>query len=210
MEQSFFDYNISPNAGIDNFFVGSANYDAFNFLIKNELYNNQIFLYGPTKSGKTHLSLIWQKKFNAIIYNNNIDKVICLKRNILIDNVFNEIIEEDIFHIINHCILFNLKLLVTSDLLLNDYNFKLNDLSSRLKSFFNLKLNLPDDELLMNLMIKLFSDKQIIIKNPEIFNYIIKRVDRSYEQIFLLIDKIDTLLLRKNKQLTIPLIRELI
>ena len=62
----------------------------------------------------------------------------------------------------------------------------------------------------MNLMIKLFNDKQIIVKNPEIFNYIIKRVDRSYEKVFILISKIDKLLFEKNKQLTIPLIKELI
>ena len=59
-------------------------------------------------------------------------------------------------------------------------------------------------------MIKLFNDKQIIIKNPEIFNYIIKRVDRSYERVFILIDKIDKFLFEKNKQLTIPLIKKLI
>ena len=210
MEQTFFDYQIKPNVDIDNFFVGNANQNAYNYLIKDNLNSSQIFLNGPLKSGKTHLSLIWKKKFNAIIYNNNIKEIINLKRNILIDDVFTKIIEEEVFHIINHCNSFNLKLLVTSNLFLNDYNFKLNDLSSRLKSFINLRLNLPDDELLMNLMVKLFSDKQIIVKNPEIFNYILKRADRSYEQIFFLIDRIDKLLLKKNKQLTIPLIKELI
>ena len=59
-------------------------------------------------------------------------------------------------------------------------------------------------------MIKLFNDKQIIVKNTEIFNYIIKRVDRSYQKIFILINKIENLMQKKNKQLTIPLIKELI
>ena len=72
------------------------------------------------------------------------------------------------------------------------------------------KIDLPDDELLMNLMLKLFKDKQIIIKNPEIFNYILRRVQRSYEKIFLLIEKIDRLSLEQKRQLTIPLIKELI
>ena len=77
-------------------------------------------------------------------------------------------------------------------------------------TFLNIKIDLPDDELLINLMLKLFHDKQIIVKNPEIFNYIIKRVDRSYENVFHLVNKIDNLLMKKNKQLTIPLIKELI
>jgi len=81
---------------------------------------------------------------------------------------------------------------------------------SRLKTFINIKIDLPDDELLINFMIKLFHDKQIIVKNPEIFNFIINRVQRSYEKIFNLINKIDKLLLKENKQLTIPLIKKLI
>jgi len=103
-----------------------------------------------------------------------------------------------------------LNILIISNISLFDYQFELKDLSSRLKTFINIKINLPDDQLLMNLMIKLFNDKQIIVKNPEIFNYILKRVDRSYEKIFILIDKIDKILFEKNKQLTIPLIKELI
>ena len=103
-----------------------------------------------------------------------------------------------------------MNILIISNISLLDYQFELKDLSSRLKTFINIKINLPDDQLLMNLMIKLLNDKQIIIKNPEIFNYIIKRVDRSYEKVFILIDKIDKLLFEKNKQLTIPLIKKLI
>ena len=66
--------------------------------------------------------------------------------------------EENIFHIINHCHFHNLKILITSSQFnLSNYQFKLNDLSSRLKTFINIKINLPDDELLINLMIKLLS-----------------------------------------------------
>ena len=102
------------------------------------------------------------------------------------------------------------QLTITSSIKLNEHIFQLKDLSSRLKTFINVNIDLPDDELLVNLMTKLFHDKQIIVKNPEIYHYIIKRVHRSYEKIFNLIDKIDKLLMKKNKQLTIPLIKELI
>ena len=209
MEQSFFNYNLRPNFSLNDFFVGSSNIEAYNLLINNKKINN-LFLIGPAKSGKTHLSFIWQKKFNGIIYNNNINQILENKSDIIIDNIFNNINEEEIFHIINHCSLVNCKILVTSSIGLNEYNFQLKDLSSRLKTFINVNIDLPDDELLVNLMTKLFHDKQIIVKNPEIFHYIIKRVDRSYEKIFHLIDKIDNLLMKKNKQLTIPIIKELI
>ncbi len=210
MKQTFFNYNLKPHLAIDDYFVGNSNNESFNILIKNNNSNNNFFLYGPNKSGKTHLSLIWKNKFNALIYNNNLNEIINTKKNVLIDDIFNNINEENIFHLINHCNLNKLKLLVTSHIYLYEYIFQFEDLSSRLKTFINIKIDLPDDELLVNLMIKLFNDKQIIIKNPEIFNYILRRVQRSYEKIFLFIERIDKLSLTKKRQLTIPLIRELI
>ena len=209
MKQIYFNYNLEPQLKIEDYFVSSSNIKSYNALIKDYKSKN-IFLYGPKNSGKTHLGLIWKDKYNAIIFNNNIDIILNNKKNILIDNIFKNIIEEDIFHIINHSNLYNLNLLVTSNIFLNDYQFKLEDLSSRLKTFINIKIDLPDDDLLINLMIKLFNDKQIIIKNPKLFNYILKRVNRSYEKIFLLVEKIDNLSLEKKKQLTIPLIKNLI
>ena len=209
MEQSFFNYNLRPNFSISDYFVGTSNIEAYNLLINTQNINN-LFLVGPSKSGKTHLAFIWQKKFNAIIFDNNIKEILQNTSNVIIDNIFDNINEEEIFHIINHCSSVNSKILVTSNIKLNEYTFQLKDLSSRLKTFININIDLPDDELLINLMTKLFHDKQIIVKNPEIFHYIIKRVHRSYDKIFHLIDKIDNLLMKKNKQLTIPIIKELI
>lgn len=69
---------------------------------------------------------------------------------------------------------------------------------------------MPDDDLIINLIIKLLHDKQIIIKNKEIFHYILKRIERSYEDTFLLIENIDKLSLEKKRELTIPLIKKLL
>ena len=210
MKQSFFNYNLDTDYNIENFFVGSSNSYAYETLLNNQKQFKNFFLVGPNKSGKTHLGNIWKKKFHAIKFKNNINEIMQNRNNVYVEDIFNNFNEENIFHIINHCFLNNLKILITSNLNIANYNFILRDLSSRLKTFVQIKIDLPDDQLLINLMIKLFHDKQIIIKNPDILNYIIKRVDRSYEKIFILIDKIDKLLLTKNKQLTIPLIKELI
>ena len=210
MKQSFFNYDLHPNLTINDFYVGSSNVDAFNLLIKQENNNEKLILIGPEKSGKTHLSNIWKNKNNAFKYNGNFKFLIERKSNILIDDLFKNLNEEELFHLINHCHFNNLKILITSSDYINFYNFKLVDLSSRLKTFYKIKITLPDDELLINLMIKLFHDRQIIVKNPDIFNYIIKRIGRSYDKVYTLIDKVDKLLLQKNKQLTIPIIKELI
>ena len=59
-------------------------------------------------------------------------------------------------------------------------------------------------------MTKLFSDKQIIIKNKEIFDYIFTRLSRTYLDIYMFVEKLDRLSLEKKRQLTIPLIKEII
>ena len=60
------------------------------------------------------------------------------------------------------------------------------------------------------LMVKLFSDKQIIIKNQEIFDFIFKRLNRTYLDICNFVERLDRLSLEKKRQLTIPLIKEII
>ena len=60
------------------------------------------------------------------------------------------------------------------------------------------------------ILTKLLIEKQFIIKNPEIFEFLIKRIERSYQSIYDLVDKLDKLSLEKKRQLTIPLIKEII
>ena len=118
--------------------------------------------------------------------------------------------EEDLFHLINHCKLNNLKMYFTSSKNIQTYEFKLKDLYSRLREFCYLEIKTPDDEMCKMLMVKLFTDKQIIIKNKEIFEFIFNRVKRTYLDLYIFVEKLDKLSLQKKRQLTIPLIKEII
>jgi chromosomal replication initiation ATPase DnaA len=51
------------------------------------------------------------------------------------------------------------------------------DLESRTKSFLNLGIELPTDDLLRVIISKSFSDKQVEV-TPKISEYIIKNIDR--------------------------------
>ena len=210
MEQSYFNYNLKPGLAIDDFFVSTSNKKAYNFILNKKIDNKKILLIGPNKSGKTHLGKIWQKNNNAVSYENNFEIILNYKKNIFIDDFFKNINEEQIFHLINHCSINKLTILLTSNKEVFEHNFLLKDLVSRLKTFNLLRINLPDDDLIINLIIKLLHDKQIIIKNKEIFHYILKRIERSYEDTFLLIENIDKLSLEKKRELTIPLIKKLL
>ena len=207
--QEFFNYYLSEIKDEDNFFTNSTNKDVLD-IINNNLINQNIFLYGPPKSGKSHVVNIWKDKNNAIIFDNNFDDLLNIKKNIIIDNLNKNKSEEQIFHLINHCKSSNLKIFITSSTELRNFSFHLEDLFSRLCTFYYIKINQPDDEMCKILMTKLFFEKQIIIRNKDIFDFIINRVSRTYKDIYLLVQKIDKLSLQKKRQLTIPLIKEIL
>ena len=100
--------------------------------------------------------------------------------------------------------------MIISDKKINDINFSFVDLSSRLKTFDYLEIKQPDDEMLLTILTKLLIDKQFIINSNEIFEYILRRVDRTYEAINKIVSKLDILSLEKKRQLTIPLIKEIL
>jgi chromosomal replication initiation ATPase DnaA len=207
IKQKSFNYKFNSNNDEFDFFVNQTNFYAFNALINNKYKYS--FLNGPKKSGKTYLSKIWLKKNNAIQYHNNYELLLDQKNNVLIDNlIFYD--QEKIFYIVNNCILNNSKVLITSDNKINEINFEFKDLSSRLKTFSNLEINQPNDEMLFAILTKLLVERQFIIKSNEIFEYIIRRVDRTYQGINDIVKKLDILSLEKKRQLTIPLIKEIL
>ena len=207
-KQKIFNFNFNEFDDYSNFYVNETNFDAYNSILKKN--EHKIFLYGPIKSGKSYLGDIWRQKYNAIKYENNFEKIININKNILIDNISNKLNQEEIFHIINHCSLNNLYILITSNLLIDEIKFNLNDLNSRLKIFTFLKINKPDDDMLLNILTKLFIQKQFVINSKEIFQFILKNTNRTYENIINIVNRLDTLSIEKKRQLTIPLIKEIL
>ena len=206
-KQKIISYTFDDDINDSNFFVNETNFHAFNKLINQESLFS--FLYGPKKSGKSFLAHIWKNKHNANKLSNNFEEIIKKKDNILIDDL-HSFDQEIIFHLVNYCILNNLKILITSPYKINDINFKFNDLPSRLKTFSFLEINNPDDEMLITVLTKLLLDKQFIVNSNDIFEYILRRVERSYKGIYDIVDKLDVLSLEKKRQLTIPLIKEIL
>ena len=206
-KQKIISYTFKDDINELNFFVNRTNFHAFNRLMN--LESKFSFLFGPKKSGKSFLAQIWKNKYNANKLSNNFEELINKKSSILIDDL-HLFDQEIIFHLVNYCTLNNLKILITSPYKINDINFRFNDLPSRLKTFSNLEINNPDDEMLLTILTKLLVDKQFIVNSNDIFDYILRRVDRSYNGIYDIVDKLDVLSLEKKRQLTIPLIKEIL
>ena len=210
-QQRIFNFKIKQNFDNDDFYVSKSNELAHKVLLNLNKPEKYIYLKGSLKSGKTHLGLLWKRIHNAIFFNyDDYDQIMSQKKNVFVDNLIYEINEEKLFYLINHCYNNNLKILITSELSLFDYQFKLNDLLSRLKSFYFVEILDPNDELIINLLVKLLYDRQIKINNDEIFSFIIKRINRTYLDIYNFVDKVDKLSLSQKRQITIPLIKELL
>tara|TARA_B100000945_G_scaffold269684_1_gene230691 strand:- start:981 stop:1610 length:630 start_codon:yes stop_codon:yes gene_type:complete len=207
-KQKIFNFDFSNNNSNLDFYVNKTNIDAYNLI--NSSNNLNIYLKGPKKSGKSILSNIWLKINKGIIYENNFNYIINNKKNLLIDNINNLLNQEELFHMLNHYNSNNLKVLITSHYEINEIDFSLNDLTSRLKTFTYSKINNPDDDMLIHVLTKLFIEKQFIINSNEIFQFILKTANRSYEDMYYLVKKLDTLSIEKKRQLTIPLIKEIL
>ena len=208
IKQKIFNFNFNLNDNNLNFFVNSTNKNAFDGITSQNLKG--IFLVGPNKSGKSSLANIWLNKFNGIKFNNNFEQIINNYKNVLIDDIDQQNNEENLFHILNHCKLNSLNILITSKYQIKDMQLGLNDLISRIKTFNFFEIYKPDDEMLINLLTKLFVEKQFVINSNDIFKYILNNAERSYEDVFNIVNKLDKLSLEKKRQLTIPLIKEIL
>ena len=206
-KQKTFEYKFVNNNILPNFYINLTNENAYEGVINS---GNKTLLYGPRKSGKTEISNMWVIKNNAVVFKNNLDNLININKNILIEDLDKILNYENIFHLINHATSYKLKILITTSVSISNLNIKLNDLVSRLKTFNYLEIYSPDDDMLLNILTKLFIDKQFIINSNSIFNYILKRANRSYEDMIKIVEKLDKLSLEKKRQLTIPLIKEIL
>ena len=199
-----------------DYYVSSNNFSAYR-LIENwpDWPDKWVNIFGPSGSGKTHLSNILKKKIKSSeiidaknIIEGNLSKFEYLKC-LIIDNYKSNVDENLLYTIINQSKQLDNFILINSLAPIKNFNFQLNDLQSRAKSFINLGIELPTDELLLVIISKYFSEKQIKV-NPKISEYIIRNIDRSYEKVFKFIKEIDDLSLSSGKAININLIKKVL
>ena len=205
--------------GREDFLVNSRNEDAVCFIdnFPNQKINSGI-LIGSRGSGKTHLvnvlcSNLGRKKWSFLNpKNENIYDIFSINDLVIIEDInnFNSKEDEDfLFHSINLSKELNKALLLTSSRKISKLDFKTLDLVSRLDAMQAAFIEEPDDMLMEALIIKLFNDRQIIIK-PNIVNFLMQRIERSYLGVAEIIDLIDKVSLSRKKSVSISLIKGLI
>ena len=215
INQKIIKFNYEKNLKSDDFFTSTSNKHVYNFLNSWPKWEkNFLNICGEKLSGKSHLMNIFLKKFKGIIFDaykfNNHDLAnIKLHENIIIEDLNEEINEKLIYTLINIIDQSNKYLIITTLKPISELDFNLIDLKSRTKNFLIQNIKKPDDELVFALLIKNFSDRQITIEK-KLVNYIVKRIHRSYSNIFDFIYKIDEVSLKKKKSINLSIIREIL
>jgi len=128
---------------------------------------------------------------------------------LIIENLNEKVSENLLFSLWNFALQDNKYLLITSTKPISAYKFKLPDLKSRASSSLMIGINLPSDDLISVILAKNFSDKQIKVEKKHI-DYIIKRIDRSYEKISQFISILDKYSLKKSNPFNLKLIKEVL
>ena len=215
LNQLLLNFEYKQNFKDEDFYVSSSNYYAFNLISTWPKWEkNFLNICGEKYSGKTHLTNIFIKKFKGIkieanLFENKNLNEIKIYENIILDNFDKNIDENLIYSLFNVIDQDNKYLIINSLNPINEMNFKLDDLKSRTKNCLVAKIDKPDDDLMFALILKNFSDRQIVI-DKKLINFIIKRVDRSYDKIFEFIYKIDQISLKKKKPIDFKIIKEVL
>jgi len=215
LNQLLLNFDYKQNFRDNDFYVSKSNYFAFNIINSWPKWEkNFLNICGDKYCGKSHLINIFLKKFKGIIieassFKDEHLKEIKLFENIVLENFTENTDERLIYSLFNIIDQDNKYLIINSLIPIEKIDFKLNDLRSRTKNCLIAQIEEPDDELMFALILKNFSDRQIVI-DKKLIDYIIKRIDRSYGKIFEFIYKIDEVSLKKKKSIDFKIIKEVL
>ena len=199
----------------EDFYVSLSNQKAYDFINSWPKWVKRIInIFGPSGSGKSHLASILKKKTSCLIIDSNQlnEKTFSefkTREALVIENLDEQVSEELLFSLWNIALQDNKYFLITSKKPINSYKFKLKDLISRVNSSLTIGIKLPSDDLISVILAKNFSDKQIKVEKKHI-DYIVKRIDRSYEKISQFILTLDKYSLKKGSPFGLKLIKEVL
>lgn len=213
-QQYIFPLFDKPLYLLDNFINSPSNHSAYCVINNWQIawgikpYQLSLLIYGPSSSGKTYLTKIWQNLSNAFVVSKDLQEIsneLISKHAAFIIEDIEELEEETILHyfnLINEC---GKYLLMTTGRFIN--NFVLPDLTSRINSLMKIEIKQPDDELMSKLIFKHFSEHAIIV-NDQIINYLLINLPRQFNQMTILLAKITQFALVAQQPVTLSLIKK--
>ena len=192
----------------DDLIVSTANAQAVELLDSwPDWPGNTVILHGPVGTGKSHMARIWAAQAGA----ETLDAATLAAFEPGDANCFaiedlgrGALDEKALFHLLNHVRAHGGHCLITSREPPNDWGVALPDLASRLRAANLVEISAPDDNLLRQVIVKLFSDRQLAV-DPGVVDYLVTRMERSLGAAGVLVDEIDREALARRSRVTRPL-----
>ena len=216
--QLIFDLGDEVSLNRDDFIVSDSNKDAMAWI---DSWPNWpvnfpgLNIFGAPSSGKSHLANIWKSKSNALSINAasldvlNVRELLIDHKNVLVDNFDNSWREETLLHLYNFIQELGGSFIVISEQPVSQMDIKLPDLASRVSTLSTVELKKPDDEIIKGVMRKLFKDRQIDVSN-DVVNYLCRRMERSFEEVRRLVDRLDKISLSEKNAINLSLARRIL
>ena len=172
-----------------------------------------VILAGPVGSGKSHLAGIWKEHSGAENIHPTAGSnaaVAAAHGPVLFEDVDREGFDDtELFHVINSVRENGHSLMMTSRLWPMSWPVQLADLRSRLKAATVVEIGEPDEELLSQVIVKLFSDRQLNIDDKLVL-YIVNRMERSLNAAQTIVERLDRLALARGTKITRSLAAEVL
>ena len=224
ISQLALDFPHRPSLGRDDFLVAANNQDAVSMVESWPMWPFfAICIYGPSGCGKTHLANVFANNISnltnypyripfiraAQLNLENIHELFAQNKCLVVEDLENLQNQEALFHLYNMYRDEGGNILFTSELAPARLNFSLPDLRSRMNIVPAVEIKEPDDDLLSALLVKLFSDRQIM-PSPELINYLLANMQRSFAYAQKLVAEIDNISLSRKRAVTLSIAKEAI
>ncbi|MEO0692729.1 MAG: DnaA/Hda family protein [Pseudomonadota bacterium] len=207
-EQLTFDLPKRAALGREDFFVSPANALALSALDDwRDWPLGKMVLVGPHGSGKTHLAHVWAAAAEATIVGagdlSGADlPALASAGAVAVEDANSAALDPAaLFHLHNLLAEAGGALLVTATCPPAQWATALPDLVSRMQAAALARLDPPDDALLQAVLVKQFNDRQLAV-TPEVTNYLLKRMDRSFDAAERLVEALDATALTEGKRMT--------
>ncbi|MEQ8650859.1 MAG: DNA replication protein [Kiloniellales bacterium] len=205
--------------GREDFLVGQANRAALAFVEAWPQWPTPtLILRGPKGAGKSHLAHIWQLRSRALVLDGSalaletVRDLLGDSRALLIENADRLLAErpdlQPAFYAL-FCAIAERQgsMLLTARQTPASWPLDLADLRSRLLGATQVSIGMPDDALLLGVLMKLLSDRQLE-SNPSVFRFLLPRIERSMGALQDLADRLDAGAMaarRRRRRVTMPL-----
>lgn len=175
------DLELPDRFSRDNFAVNSALKDVLDLLASPQTWiSPHLILHGAAGTGKTHLAHIFAEETGAHFLTaeatHSLD-LASLNGSYAVDDAENAA-EEALFHLSNHVQKSGQQLVLTTEIQPISWQTALPDLGSRLRAMRLIVLPEPDEELLADVLKKLFAQR-LIQPSDDTLAYLSARIERS-------------------------------